>query len=53
MARKKKQITKTVSKKELTPEEVLKAAKKLGLFKLNRYFSRYEITLSINDYEKL
>jgi len=39
--------------KLLTREEILKQAKKLGLFQRNKYNATYEIIVPIKEYEQI
>ena len=51
MPRKKKETEK--STKKVDEKKVLKLAKKLGMFKYNKYYRQYEIIIPIEEYEKL
>jgi len=47
-----KSVEKSVEKL-LTREEILKQAKKLGLFQRNKYNATYEIIVPIKEYEQI
>ena len=51
MPRKKKEAKKSTEK--VDEKKVLKLAKKLGIFRYNKYYRQYEIIVPIEEYEKL
>ena len=49
----KEEVKQIITRKFISPEALLKEAKRLGLFKHNRKFKQYEIIIPVHEYREL